>query len=98
MVGHQGHGTVVASAIGRRELAQTRGQCGGHPGLDSGPPIGVPGGIDPAIIVQPRHQIAAIVGNRHVNGDFAGFHQLAQSGAQAIHPLAGVSRDEDRAG
>ena len=81
MVGHQGHGTDVGSAIGRRELAQARGQRGRYPGLDSGAPLGVLGCIDPPIIVQPRHQIAATVGNRHVNSDFAGFHQLAQSGA-----------------
>ncbi len=57
-----------AAVLGRRELAEARRQRDRHPRRDPGAPLGVFGGVHPALLVHAGHQIAALVGDRHVDG------------------------------
>ena len=73
-----------------------RSQCGGHPGLQPSAGLGVLGGVHASLTVQPGHQIAAGVGNGHIDGDLAGFDQFAESAAQPVQTVSGAGGDEHR--
>ncbi len=86
-------GSTAASARGGtgrgsgglgRVLPKTGGQRCRHPCLQSRTGFGVLGGIDVAVVVQARDQIAAFVGNRHVHGDLARLDQFTEAGTQPL--------------
>ena len=78
------------------ELAQPGRQTRGHMALDPGAAVGVLGGIDPAVAVNPGHQIPTVIGNGHVDPDIGGFDELTHLLPQPIQTLAGMGGDEYR--